>query len=254
MTSAARLEKTDLIHHQLPQETTDPDAIDICRIAKKALGSIAARTGTSLKEIGKGAKLGCISGALVLTNSILTIAIGTLKLTGFTIITPLVIKCLTTHLHRANVALAKSGPGLLKHWAELLHDEHTRITEIEKVVWLQQGRPFFSWKNYKVRLHDSLKAIIAPVSLTFTALNAVLWLSVKPFYISLMLPGYVLDEVLTGSFALNRHFSKLTYSPLEQLAKFSFDLHTEKWLPAVGKEAGECSRAITCGGDCGGND
>src|SRR3990167_397028 len=83
-------------------------------------------------DVGKVALKILASMALAVTNSILTITVSAMKLTGFTIVTSLSIGYLTKPLHACNKILAKHAFTPFKKWSEMLGNENERIIETDK--------------------------------------------------------------------------------------------------------------------------
>lgn len=184
--------------------------IAVCKVAQKILATIA----------------------LTFTNSLLTITVSVMKLTGVTIITPLVLGWLTKPLHTANLALSKYAYTPFRIWAETLSEENTRIIETEKVIGFANNKILFYPRNYLKHSLDSVKAVLAPVSLTLSVANAVLWLAFKTLWVS-ALPGITGQILITLPFALNKEISHFTYHPLKEIADKMFDFHWERLKKAL---------------------
>ena len=125
-------------------------------------------------DIGDVAKKALASLVLSITNSVLTITVIATKLTGFAIIPSMAIGWLTKPLHSANAALAEHAFSPLKEWTKILKDENRRIIETDKIITIRDSKLIFYPNNYNKQALDSLKVIVAPISLSFSTINAVL--------------------------------------------------------------------------------
>lgn len=176
------------------------------------------------------------SMALIVTNSILTVTVSAMKLTGFTIVTSLTLGYLTKPLHACNKILTKQAFAPFKEWSEMLGNENKRILETDKVISVENRKIYFDKENYKKYAIDSFKAVVAPVSLALSLANAALWLAVKPLWVAL-LPGMLGDILVTGPIALNKAIGHWTYTPLKGISDWMLEKHDsylDKALPKRG--------------------
>jgi hypothetical protein len=163
--------------------------------------------------------------ALTVTNSILTITVSAMKLTGFTIVTSLALGHLTKPFHACNKIFAKHAFTPFKNWSEMLGKENERIIETDKVISIENKKIYFHPKNYKKHAFDSFKAVVAPISLTLSITNAALWLAAKPLWLALVFPGVVGDFLVTVPIALNKQIGNFTYDPLKVISDWMFEKH-----------------------------
>jgi len=184
-------------------------------------------------DVGDVAKKAFCSLALIFTNSILTVSVGAMKLTGFTIITSLVLGWITKPLHSLNTSLATHAYAPFQQWAEALSNENIRIIHTDKVLGIVNKRLKFYPQNYINHAHDSFKAAVAPISVALSITNAVLWLAVKPLWVVFLLPGLLGDCIVTLPLGLNKGIGYLTYAPLQEISDKMFDFHWNTWLPNV---------------------
>ncbi len=156
---------------------------------------------------------------LIFTNSILSISVGLMKLTGFTIISSIAIGMSTKGLHSANLSFSKYAYAPFQQWAKALSDENTRIIQTDKVLSIRNGALFFNPENYKKQVIDSLKAIIAPISLASSAVLIALAIATKPLHL-MVFTGVLLDFLLVrGPMHLNQKIAYGTYVPLQLLSE-----------------------------------
>lgn len=182
-------------------------------------------------DIGEFALKILASITLTVTNSILTVTVSAMKLTGFTIVTSVALGYLTKPLHDCNKILAKHAFTPFKEWSEMLGNENKRIIETDKVISIENNRAYFNTENYKKQAIDSFKAVVAPISLALSLTNAALWLAVKPLWLAI-LPGMLGDILLTGPIALNKGIGHLTYAPLKGISDWMLENH-ENYLCKV---------------------
>ena len=188
----------------VPRIDADQTEIDVCLVALQALASLA----------------------LIITNSVLSISVGVMKLTAFTILPSLMLGHLTKPLHAANVALARHAFAPFRNWTTTLSEENTRIIESDIVLKPRgDGKLIFYPNNYKKQALDSLKIISAPISLSLIIAVSALWLAVKPLYLALVIPGKLADFLVWVPMALNAGIGALTYSPLKECSAYMFNAH-----------------------------
>jgi hypothetical protein len=169
------------------------------------------------------------SAALIITNSLLSVSVGSMKLLGFTVLPTLIIGFLSTPLHKGNMALAKYSFKPFQSWAKVLNEENTRITKTKKVLSFSKGALLLNVENYKTRVKDSFKAVIAPLSTALTLSAAIVALAAKPTWLLLMLPGFIAEPIAALACGLAKLVGQLTYTPLANASSRLYDTQT-KWM------------------------
>lgn len=190
------------------QPVNDDNAVDLIELAQKTVGSVF----------------------LVFTNLLLSLEVGFVKLTGFTLI-PLALAPLTKPLHELNASFAKEyGFEPMRNWAEAIDKENTRIADVDNVFYVKvvngEGRPMFNLENYKKQAWDSFKAVVAPISGALIVISALVWLAVKPLWVAVGLPGWLADHAIpTPVLYLNKLVGQLTFAPLKDCAETMWNKH-----------------------------
>lgn len=188
------------------EPATDENKIDVVEFALKVLGSTV----------------------LIVTNSILTVTVAAMKLTGFTVISSPLLGHLSRPLHAFNKRLADYSFKPFKEWSELLGNENRRIIETDKVISFEnKGKKglYFNPTNYVKSAKDSFKAIMAPISLGLSLTSGVLWVAAKVGYV-VVIPGLIGDVVLMPYLLIgNKMIGKLSYEPFEKITDWMLDAH-----------------------------
>lgn len=240
MNKVGNLNAVPMDQIELEKIDKEPIEIDIFQVASQAFNALHNAISSITEKTMRFTGVLFSSGASLVTNSMLTTLVGVTKLTGFTILTTVVIGNLTKPLHKANVSLSKYSITPFSEWANILNEENKRITDSEKVFWLKDGkRPIFSLTNYGKRAHDSFKAAIAPIWLALTVANTALWVLAKPLYIPILIPGLLADSILIAPIALNKAVGSLTYSPLNQVSNKFYHNHMN-FIEGAGSIFNEC--------------
>lgn len=156
--------------------------------------------------------------ALLITNTCLSATVFLSKVTGITVICPLILGHLTDYMHRQNVKLSQHAFTPFRLWAGALGKENHSIIETTKVIKIVDGQVLFNFKNYAKQSMFLIKAVVAPISLGLSVAAVPLCIAVKPLWIALFIPGIIVDGIALGYTHLNNEISKLTYKPLQLLA------------------------------------
>ncbi len=175
--------------------------------------------------------------ALLITNTCLSTTVFLSKVTGITVICPLILGHLTDYMHRQNVKLSQHAFTPFRLWAEALGKENHSIIETTKVIRIVDGQVLFNFKNYAKQSMFLIKAVVAPISLGLSAAAVPLCIAAKPLWIAFFIPGIIVDGIALGYTHLNNEISKLTYKPLQLLAGGILKIQQEAY-----KELMKCCR------------